>query len=55
MGGGDFCDEFFFGVKVGLNVFNVYNEKFVDYQGDVKVGFVGGVFFQLLINCFIGI
>lgn len=42
-----FRDRFSFGLKVGLNVNSVYNEKAQDFSADPRVGFAGGGFISL--------
>lgn len=42
-----FRDRFSFGLKVGLNVNSVYNEKEQDFSADPRVGFAGGGFISL--------
>jgi hypothetical protein len=47
--------EFQFGLKAGLNLSNVYDEKGESFDADPKLGFVGGVSLAIPIGKVIGI
>lgn len=47
-------ENFYFGVKAGLNISNIYDTKAEDFAADYKAGFVGGLFFKIPIGNFIG-
>ena len=51
----DLDDRVTFGLKAGINSSNVYDEKGDDFEGDPKLGFVGGAFIGIPIGDFIGI
>lgn len=42
-----FRDRFSFGLKAGININSVYNEKAQDFSSDPRVGFAGGAFISL--------
>ncbi|MDB5272415.1 MAG: hypothetical protein JWO58_782 [Chitinophagaceae bacterium] len=51
----DTRENFEVGFKAGANLSNVYDEKADNFVANDKVGFVGGVFFSIPINKFLGI
>jgi len=44
-----------FGMKIGLNMSNVYDSKGEDFNADSKIGFAGGVFLAVPIGDYFGI
>lgn len=51
----DTRENFKFGVKAGINLSNVYDEKGEDFVADGKVGFAGGAFIAIPLGKFVGI
>ncbi|HSZ73131.1 MAG TPA: porin family protein [Cytophagaceae bacterium] len=51
----DTRENFQIGFKAGANLSNVYDEKADNFVANDKVGFVGGIFFSIPINKFLGI
>lgn len=47
-------ETFAFGVKAGLNISNVWDEKGQDFRADSKAGFAGGIFFGIPIGTYLG-
>lgn len=43
-----------FGIKAGANLANVWDEQGEDFRADPKLGFAGGIFFEIPIGNFIG-
>jgi hypothetical protein len=50
----DTKENFYFGVKAGLNISNIYDTKSEDFAAEYKAGFVGGAFFTIPIGNFLG-
>lgn len=48
-------DNFQFGIKLGTNYANVYDEQGEEFRADGKFGFAGGVFLAIPLGSFIGI
>ncbi len=44
-----------FGIKAGLNISNVWDEKGQDFKADAKAGFAGGVYLGIPVGKFLGI
>ncbi|MBC7485582.1 MAG: PorT family protein [Cytophagaceae bacterium] len=51
----DTREKFEVGVKAGINVSNVYDEKGDNFVADSKAGFAGGVYLSIPFNKYIGI
>ncbi len=43
-----------FGIKAGANLANVWDEQGEDFRADPKLGFAGGIFFEIPMGKFIG-
>lgn len=44
-----------FGIKAGMNISNVWDERGQDFKADAKVGFAGGAFVGIPLGKFLGI
>lgn len=51
----DFRDEFAFGIKLGVNLANVYDSEGEAFQADSKLGVAGGVFAAIPLGTYLGI
>lgn len=51
----DFRSKLIFGLRVGANISNVYDEQADDMEADAKIGFATGAFLAIPIGTYIGI